>query len=99
MTPNSVPEPTEEQAGRVALERAVADLERRVHGLEESIAGLRDTRQIEERITEKVAARVPPVPVGAVVEALARQPLPPSVKTLVDAAAQPSTIKQVAQSS
>jgi hypothetical protein len=82
-----------------SLERSLHELENRVRALETSVAALGDTRQMEERVTERMSAQLPRVDVASVVEALATQPLPPAVKTLVGAATQPSTLKQVAQSS
>jgi hypothetical protein len=90
MLPNAEPQP---------LERSLLELEGRVRALETTVAGLGDTRQMEARVTERVSAQLPRVDVAAVVEALATQPLPPAVKTLVATATQPSTLKQVAQSS
>src|SRR5690348_13606934 len=82
-----------------SLERSLLALEGRVRALEQTIAVLQDTRQIEQRITERVAAQIPHVPVAAVVDAISSRPLPPAVKSVVEAAAQPGTLKQVARSS
>ena len=85
------------------LERSLAELEGRVRALEQRVAGLGDTRQMEDRVAEqvaeRVAAQVPRVSVESVVEAISARPLPPAVKNLVGAAAQPSTLRQVAHSS
>jgi hypothetical protein len=90
MVPDTEPQP---------LERSLHELEDRVRALETTVAALGDTRQMEERVTERVSAQLPRVDAAAVVAALATQPLPPAVKTLVGAATHPSTLKQVAQSS
>jgi hypothetical protein len=81
------------------LERSLQVLEERVRTLENTVASLADTRRIEERITERVSAQVPRVPVASVVEAITAQPLPPAIKSAVNAVAQPGTLKQVARSS
>jgi hypothetical protein len=81
------------------LERSLLALEERVRSLEQTVASLQDTRQIEERIAERVTAQVPRVPVAAMVEAITAQQLPAPVAGMVNAAAQPSTLKQVARSS
>jgi hypothetical protein len=90
MLPDTDPQP---------LERSLLELEGRVRALENSVAALGDTRQIEERITERVAAQANKVSVASVVEAFSAKPLPPAVNNLVGAATQPSTLRQVAQSS
>jgi hypothetical protein len=81
------------------VERSLLALEERVRSLEQTVASLQDTRQLEDRIAERVTAQVPRVPVAAMVEAITTQPLPPPVATIVNSAAQPSTLKQVARSS
>ncbi len=81
------------------LEQSFLALEERVRSLEQTVAALKDTRQIEERIAERVSAQVPRVPVATMVEALTAQPLPAPVATMVNAAGQPSTLTQVARSS
>jgi hypothetical protein len=81
------------------LEQSLIALEERVRSLEQTVSSLQDTRQIEERIAERVTAQVPRVPVAAMVEAITAQPLPAPVASIVNAAAQPSTLKQVARSS
>src|SRR5205085_8479477 len=58
------------------LTHSLLELETRVQALEQRVAALQDTRQIEERITQRVAAQVPRVSVASVVDALAGQPLP-----------------------
>src|ERR1700675_2354520 len=90
MLPDAEPQP---------LERSLLELEGRVRALESTVAALGDTRQIEERIAERVTAHTNKVSVASVVEAFSAKPLPPAVKDLVGAATQPSTLKQVAQSS
>ena len=82
-----------------SLERAVADLEGRVRALEQTVASLGDTRQLEQRVAERVSAQVPRVSVESVVEAISAKPLPPAVKTMLGAATEPSTLKQVVHSS
>ncbi len=58
---DSFPEPAAPpQVAANALERALAELEHRVQVLENAVAGLNDTRQLEERITERVVTRIPP---------------------------------------
>jgi hypothetical protein len=85
-----------------SLERSLLELEGRVRALEETVAGLQQ-RQIEEHIVERanerVTAQAPHVPVATIVEGITNQPLPPAVKTIVGVATQPSTLRQVAQSS
>jgi hypothetical protein len=87
------------------IEPRVAELpvaEERVRALEQSLAALQDTRQIEQRIAERVTAQLPqrpPIPVATVIDAVTNRPLPPAVKSLVNAAAHPSTIQQVTRSS
>lgn len=85
------------------LEQSLLALEERVRSLEQTVASLQDTRQIEERIeeriTERVTAQVPRVPVAAMIETMTAQPLPAPVASIVNTAAQPSTLKQVARSS
>lgn len=44
------------------VEHALAELEQRVQTLEATVAQLRDTRQLEERITERIATQLPPPP-------------------------------------
>src|SRR5260370_28711450 len=90
MLPDAEPQP---------VERSLLELEKRVRALENTVAGLGDTRQIEERIAERVSAQAPRVPVAAVIEAISAKPLPTAVRGMVDIATQPSTLKQVAQSS
>ena len=68
-----------------SLERAVADLEGRVRALEQTVASLGDTRQLEQRVAERVSAQVPRVSVESVVEAISAKPLPPAVKTMLGA--------------
>jgi hypothetical protein len=80
-----------------SLERALADLEGRVRALEQTVATLGDTRQIEERVAERVSAQVPRL--ESVVEAISARPLPPAVKSMLGVATEPSTLKQVAHSS
>ncbi len=82
-----------------SLERSLEVLEGRVRALEQTVAALQDTRQLEARVAERVSAQVPRVSVESVVQALATQPLPPAVQTLVGAASRPSTLKQVVHSS
>jgi len=90
MLPDAEPQP---------LERSLLELEGRVRALEHTVAALGDTRQIEERITERVAAQANKVSVASVVEAFSTKPLPPAAKGLVAVATQPYTLRQVAQSS
>jgi hypothetical protein len=78
-----------------SLEQSLAALEDRVRALEQTVTVLKDARAIDERVT----ASAPAIPVAAVIDALSPQPLPPAVKNLVQAAAQPSTLTQVARSS
>jgi hypothetical protein len=90
MLPETEPQP---------LERSLLELEGRVRALESSVAALGDTRQIEERIAVRLSAQAPRVPVAAVIEAISAKPLPSAVRGMVDMATQPSTLRQVAQSS
>jgi hypothetical protein len=61
--PESPPVPTAlALATDPLLERMVTDLEQRVLMLEQTVSRLQDTRQLEERITERVATRLPPPP-------------------------------------
>jgi hypothetical protein len=90
MLPDAEPQP---------LERSLLELEGRVRALENTVAALGDTRQIEERVAERLSAQAPRVPVAAVIEAISAKPMPPAVKTMVGMATQPSTLRQVAQSS
>jgi hypothetical protein len=90
MFPDAEPQP---------LERSLLELEGRVRALESTVAALGDPRQLEERIAERVAAQANKVTVASVVEAFSAKPLPPAVKDLVGVATQPSTLRQVAQSS
>jgi hypothetical protein len=75
------------------------ELEGRVRTLESSVAALGDTRQIEERIAERISAQAPRVPVAAMIDAISSKPMPTAVRGMVDMATQPSTLRQVAQSS
>ena len=45
-----------------AVSHALADLDRRVQSLETKVAALPDEKQIEDRVTEKVKAGLPPPP-------------------------------------
>jgi hypothetical protein len=90
MLPDAEPQP---------LERSFLELESRVRALEGTVAALGDTRQVEERVAERLSAQAPRVPVAAVIEAISAKPMPPAVKTMVGMATQPSTLRQVAQSS
>src|ERR1043166_3507090 len=82
-----------------SLERTLADLEGRVRTLEQTVAALGDTRQIEERVAERVAAQGSRVSVESVVEAISARPLPPAVRSMIGVAAPPSALRQVARSS
>jgi hypothetical protein len=71
----------------------VAALEERVHRLEDVVAGLQDTREMEERVTERVAARVAPArgnglrdSAGLIIDA-GRHLLPAAVEALRTGAA------------
>jgi hypothetical protein len=82
-----------------SLERSLLELAGRVRALESTVAALGDTRQIEERVAERAMAQASKLSVASVVEAFSAKPLPPAVQDLVGVATQPSTLKQVAQSS
>jgi hypothetical protein len=90
MLPEAEPQP---------LERSLLELEGRVRALESTVAALGDTRQIEERVAERLSAQAPRVPVAAMIEAISTKPMPTAVRGMVDLATQPSTLRQVAQSS
>jgi hypothetical protein len=60
--PEQPPDLAAADAPAPRTEHMLAELEQRVHQLEESVAQLQDTRQLEERITERVSTRLPPEP-------------------------------------
>jgi hypothetical protein len=73
-----------------AVERALAELERRVQTLETRVAALPDATKLEEHVTERVKASLPPPPPAydpTKLPSFKDIALPiPSVQTLVDTA-------------
>ena len=74
------------------LMRTVHELEQRVHVLENAVAALPDTRQLEERITDRVVTRIPkPAPPAA--------PPEPSLHDIALPIPSAATVTTVVQSS
>jgi hypothetical protein len=87
-TPESPPQPTVPPVGGLEFERMLVELEQRVQMLEVSVSELQDTRQLEERITERVATRIPPppppeppAPLPLLREPIVLDPLPDTVQS------------------
>jgi hypothetical protein len=76
-------------------EPRVAALEERVRQLEQMVAALQDTRALEERVAERVAAQAKPAPAGSVRESAGlllqagRHLLPAAVSVLAEQTAPP----------
>jgi hypothetical protein len=87
---SDIPHPAPEPAPLDGPNPRVAALEERVRQLEQLVATLQDTHALEERVVERVSARVKPAPSGSVRESAGflleagRQLLPSAVSVLAE---------------
>jgi hypothetical protein len=90
-----IPQPQPAEPPNDGGDPRVAALEERVRQLEATVAALQDTRALEERVAERVSARVSPAPSSGVRESAGflleagRQMLPAAVSVLAERAAAP----------
>lgn len=60
--PAAAAAPSPEAPPTETLQRSLVELEHRIQVLENAVAGLQDTGPLEQRVTERVVAKLPPPP-------------------------------------